>query len=219
MMLNNYNLHVLVWDEYVECAKQLLLQSVENVRASHPLLNAKLDVFLEQNEVGKIARLESRLLGIRDVKGLEFDEVMVLNFFSASIEASDGSGPLWQSIPKTSAKSWKLLLQSSDAATVRQGITDLQVQMQLKMLYTACSRCRRRLVFFEADALSPKLEAASVGAVFFRTFLSNLISVADDSSDAANVAVEGKTRVSDDWASEAVFFLSASRHGISLFCS
>jgi hypothetical protein len=219
MMMNDYNLKVLVWDEYVERAKQLLLQSVESIRESHAHLNEKIDAFLERTPDGKVARFEIQVLGIRDVKGLEFDDVMILNFFSATVEASDESGPLWQSIPKSSAKSWKVLLENDDAATVRQGITDLQLQMQLKMLYTACSRCRCRLMFFEqVDAHIAKHDASNVVSQFFR-MLGGLIHKVEDSGDVAFNALEGRTRVLDDWACEAVFFLSASPYGVSSFCS
>jgi hypothetical protein len=88
--------------------------------------------------------------------------------------------------------------------------------MQLKMLYTACSRCRCRLIFFESDALNPKAET-SVGFVFFLKLCGKLcdddpklISRAEGSSDVTQEVLEGRTRVLDDWAYEAVFHLSAS---------
>jgi len=206
----------LVWDEYVECAKQRLLQAAESIRQKFSLqslahLDQKVDDFLERTD-GKIARFEIQVLGIRDVKGLEFDDVILLNFFSAEVEYNDESGKrVWQSIPKSSEKSWKLLMKTEDAATVRRGMSDLQIQMQLKMLYTACSRCRCRLIFFESDALNPKAET-SVGTVFFRKLCDDLelISRAEGSSDVTQEVLEGRTRVLDDWAYEAVFHLSAS---------
>ena len=216
-MIGNLNLKVLVWDEYVECAKQRLLQAGESIRQKFLLQSLahqdqKVIDFLERTSDGKIARFEIQVLGIRDVKGLEFDDVIILNFFSAEIEYSDESGKrVWQSIPKSSEKSWKLLMKTEDAATVRRGMSDLQIQMQLKMLYTACSRCRCRLIFFESDALNPKAET-SVGTVFFRKFCDDLklISRVEGSSDVTQEVLEGRTRVLDDWAYEAVFHLSAS---------
>lgn len=213
-MMCNFNLKVLVWDEYVECAKKRLLEAGESFRQkcllqSHAHLNKKVDDFLERTPDGKIARFEIQVLGIRDVKGLEFDDVMILNFFSAETETIDHAGKrVWQSIPKTSEKSWKLLMKSEDAATVRHGISDLQVQMQLKMLYTACSRCRCRLIFFESDVLNPKADT-SVGSVFFRILCDDLklISRVEGSSDVTQEVLEGRTRVMDDWAHEAVFHL------------
>ena len=216
-MMSNLNLKVLVWDEYVECAKQRLLQAGESIRQKFLLqslahLDQKVDDFLERTSDGKIARFEIQVLGIRDVKGLEFDDVIILNFFSAEVEYSDESGKrVWQSIPKSSEKSWKLLMRTEDAATVQQGISDLQIQMQLKMLYTACSRCRCRLIFFESDALNPKADT-SVGTVFFRKLCDDLklISRVEGSTDITQEVLEGRTRVLDDWAYEAVFHLSAS---------
>lgn len=216
-MMSNLNLKVLVWDEYVERAKQRLLQAGESIRQKflHQSLDhlvQKVDDFLERPDDGKISRFEIQVLGIRDVKGLEFDDVIILNFFSAEVEYSDESGKrVWQSIPKSSEKSWKLLMKTEDAATVRRGISDLQIQMQLKMLYTACSRCRCRLIFFESEALNPKA-GTSVGTVFFRKLCDDLklISRAEGSSDVTQEVLEGRTRVLDDWAYEAVFHLSAS---------
>jgi hypothetical protein len=221
-MIANPQLKILVWDEYVERAKQLLLQAVESIRQSHAHpdkklhdflerfsdLRKKLDDFLEVSDDGKVASCERQVLGIRDVKGLEFDDVIILNFFSAEMESGDECGQSWRSIPKSSEKSWKLLMKTEDAATVRQGISDLQVQMQLKMLYTACSRCRCRLIFFESNDLSP----TSVGSVFFRILFDDLklISCVDVSSDFTDEVLEGRTRVLDDWACEAVFRPSAS---------
>jgi hypothetical protein len=214
-MMSNLNLKVLVWDEYVERAKQRLLQAGETIRQKFSLqslahLVQKVDDFLERTDDGKISRFEIQVLGIRDVKGLEFDDVIILNFFSAEVEYESGKR-VWQSIPKSSEKSWKLLMRTEDAATVRRGISDLQIQMQLKMLYTACSRCRCRLIFFESEALNPKADT-SVGTVFFRKLCDDLklISRVEDSSDVTQEVLEGRTRVLDDWAYEAVFHLSAS---------
>jgi hypothetical protein len=221
-MIANPKLKILVWDEYVERAKQMLMQAGESIRQSHAHpdkklcdflerfsdLRKKLDDFLERSDDGKVASCERQVLGIRDVKGLEFDDVIILNFFSAEIEPNDESGHLWQSIPKSSEKSWKLLIKIEDAATVRQGISDPQVQMQLKMLYTACSRCRCRLIFFESNDLS----STSVGSVFFRKLFDDLklISCVDVASDFTDDKLEGRTRVLDDWAYEAVFCRAAS---------
>jgi hypothetical protein len=204
LMMSNISLKVLVWDEYIECAKQLLLTAVEMTRQIHPDLHEKLDSFLEKQQDGKIATFEIQVLGIRDVKGAEYDDIVILNFFSAKVEVGDGSGELWQSIPTSCEKSWKLLAQSEDSAVVRQGISDLQIELQLKMLYTACSRCRCRLVFFETAKTKPS-------SYFFRKLRDlEFISPAADSSDIQHEHLEGKTRVLDDWACEAVLFSSMS---------
>lgn len=204
LMMSNISLKVLVWDEYIECAKQLLLEAVEITRRVHPDLHEKLDSFLEKQQDGKIATFEIQVLGIRDVKGAEYDDIVILNFFSAKVEVGDGSGESWQSIPESCEKSWKLLAQSEDSAVVRQGISDLQIELQLKMLYTACSRCRCRLVFFETEKTKPSFN-------FFRKLRDlEFISPAADSSDIQYEQLEGKTRVLDDWACEAVLFSSMS---------
>ena len=205
-MMSNISLKVLVWDEYLECAKQLLLAAVEITRRDHPDLNEKLDSFLEKQQDGEIARFEIQVLGIRDVKGAEYDDIVILNFFSAKIEVGDGSGELWRSIPQSCEKSWKLLAQSEDSAVVRQGISDLQIELQLKMLYTACSRCRCRLVFVETGQTTASTN-------FFRKLRDlEFISPAADSRDLKYEHLEGKTRVLDDWACEAVLSSSISTY-------
>jgi hypothetical protein len=201
LMMSNLSLKVLVWDEYVESAKQLLLQAVEIARQSHAELNKNLDEFLERREDGKIAQLEMQVLGIRDVKGAEYDDILILNFFSAKIEASDGSGEMWRSIPKSCEKSWRLLAQSDDASAVQPGITDLQVELQLKMLYTACSRCRCRLMFIETKETVANLN-------FFRKLRALEFISLDSKSSNILFDEKGKTKVQDDWASEAVLLSS-----------
>jgi hypothetical protein len=198
-MMSNLGLKVLVWDEYVESAKEMLLQAVEIARRSNVELNQHLDAFLERQEDGKIARFERQVFGIREVKGAEYDDILILNFFSAKIEASDGSGELWRSLSKSCERSWKVLLQTDDASCVPPGVADLQVELQLKMLYTACSRCRCRLVFIET-------EETAAGLNFFRK-LRALEFISSDSkpSDIVFDGQKGKTKVQDDWACEAVY--------------
>lgn len=197
-MMSNLSLKVLVWDEYVECAKQLLLQAVEIARQSHSELNEKLDSFLEKQEDGKIARFEIQVLGIREVKGSEYDDIVVLNFFSAKIEDIDGSGEVWRSIPKACEKSWKTLVRSDVATAIPEGTMDLQIELQLKMLYTACSRCRCRLVFVET-------EETAANSNFFRKLRElEFISQESSSTDIKYDELQGRTRVQDDWACEAV---------------
>ena len=199
-MLSNINLKVLVWDEYLQTAENLLLQSIEIARVTHPELNAELDQLLERGRNGKYARIGIHLFGIRDVKGAEFDDVVVLNFFAAQNQGEEkdtSAAECWRSIPKSSEKSWKLLLQSEDAVAVSKSM-DLQVELQLKMLYTAVSRCRCRLVFIESD------ESAS-GSVFFRKLREHdLVPPMSDPSEIHYDEHKGITRVSDDWACEAV---------------
>jgi hypothetical protein len=201
-MMSNLSLKVLVWDEYVDSTKQLLLQAVEIARQSHAELNEKLDVFLEKQDDGKIARFELQVLGIREVKGAEYDDIVLLNFFCANIQVSDESTETWKSIPKSCEKSWKLVMRTDDGTTIQEGTIDLQVEFQLKMLYTACSRCRCRLVFFET-------EETVVNMSLFRKFRElELISNEAKASDIRYEELRGRIRVQDDWACEAVSSLS-----------
>ena len=71
--------------------------------------------------------------GIRAAKGLEFKSVIVLDFFSA--------------LPKDLQKPWRemLLGRASDDFSIRHP----EVEGQLKLLYTAVTRCIERLFFAE----------------------------------------------------------------------
>ena len=201
LMISNANLKVLVWDEYLDEARRLLVLAVDLARELHPTLDAQLDELLDKTANGEYARFGMQVLGIRDVKGAEFDDVVVLNFFCANNPPKNPKNPdssdVWRSIPKSSEKSWKSLVQSEDAGAVSKSI-DLQVELQLKMLYTAVSRCRCRLVFFES-------EVSTSGPVFFRKLQDlDFISTEADANEIQYDDHKGKTRVSDDWACEAV---------------
>ncbi|KAK3250993.1 hypothetical protein CYMTET_39659 [Cymbomonas tetramitiformis] len=87
------------------------------------------------------------LLGIAEAKGLEFPEVAVVDFFSH--------------LPSGHQRAWKQLLQGDAdvlGASFQDGLPELECQ--LKLLYTAVTRCCRRLVLVEttrssaADAFS-----------------------------------------------------------------
>lgn len=77
------------------------------------------------------------LLGIRESKGLEFSDVMVLDFFR-TLDARDH-------------KAWKHLLQPTEASLAAAGgdtpfqYQHPQVETQLKLLYTAITRSCNRL--------------------------------------------------------------------------
>ena len=76
------------------------------------------------------------VFGIREAKGLEFPDVVVLDFFSG--------------IPGADQKVWKTLL-AADDHQISQSSWSPQVETQLKLLYTAITRSCNRLIFIETQ--------------------------------------------------------------------
>jgi len=74
--------------------------------------------------------------GIREAKGLEFQRVIVLDFFRC--------------LPKELQKPWRDLLLGRDSSAYRERYPE--VEGQLKVLYTAITRCIEQLFFIESTA-------------------------------------------------------------------
>ena len=98
------------------------------------------------------------VLGVRAAKGLEFTDIVLLDFFGA--------------IPDSDYKAWKELLAvgGADSASQTQtlqlggGLQQYafpQLEPQLKLLYTAITRCINRLIFVES-------RHSRIGGLFFR---------------------------------------------------
>jgi hypothetical protein len=86
-----------------------------------------------------------QVLGIREAKGLDLTEVVIVDFFRCLDERQQAS--------------WKQLLQASPC----DGFCDEhpEVETHLKLLYTAVTRSQRRLNFVETAA-------SNAGSAFFR---------------------------------------------------
>ncbi len=78
---------------------------------------------------------ERLVLNIREAKGLEFPHVAVVDFF-CSLSLQD------QSV-------WVLILGENRAAAVSAALDNPQIELQLKLLYTAVTRSSRSLIFVE----------------------------------------------------------------------
>ena len=88
--------------------------------------------------------LGNSVLGIRAAKGLEFPDVVLLDFFCHVSSESE-------------QRAWKMLLKDGSAVAPSQehyGQCFPQLEGQLKLLYTGITRCCHRLVFVERR-LSP----------------------------------------------------------------
>lgn len=73
------------------------------------------------------------VLSIRDSKGLEFPDIVLVDFFN--------------NLPEEYQKPWRLLLQGKDEAFLQPGFPEIETH--LKQLYTAITRCSRRFFFVE----------------------------------------------------------------------
>lgn len=81
--------------------------------------------------------------GFRQSKGREFSEVAIVDFF-----CSDCAGQDAEEIPAALQKSWKKLLSAED------GLSEwpAELEVQLKVLYTAITRSCSRLLFIETQS-------------------------------------------------------------------
>ena len=128
------------------------------------------------------------VLGIRKSKGLEFTDIILLDFFC--------------SIPNSDYKAWKELLEANDhtAAATTTGAVSVdsqyqyahpQLEPQLKLLYTAVTRCINRLVFVES-------RKSRIGGIFFRWLkrMELADSFAFPSADPAQLVTDSVSEVS-----------------------
>jgi superfamily I DNA/RNA helicase len=88
----------------------------------------QLVVLLQINGVSNI------VLTIREAKGLEFPDIILVDFFS--------------SIPSADQRAWK---QTLGGKGVMEAYTFPQLETQMKVLYTAIMRCCNRLLFVETN--------------------------------------------------------------------
>jgi len=84
-------------------------------------------------ELTELLGKEIVVLSIRDSKGLEFAEVCIVDFF--------------RNLPREHQRAWKLLMKGSDDAHKQPGFSEIETH--LKQLYTAITRCSKRLFFVE----------------------------------------------------------------------
>jgi len=113
-------------------------------------------------------------LGICEAKGLDFDEVCIVDFFSSS--------------PTQLGKAWKELFRrvmNSNRYNTDMNLQDKfpELEMRLKLLYTAITRCRHRLFFVET-------QQSSVAESFSRWMLGRNLS---EKQDVADLSLELKS--------------------------
>lgn len=122
------------------------------------------------------------VLSIRDSKGLEFPDVIIVDFFRL--------------LPVEQQKPWRLLLQGKvNEATQQPGFPE--VETQLKQLYTAITRCSKRLYMVETDL-------SDAGQAFVRFLCGEKeLAIKQDVMD-----VQETIKTMDEWASTGVQYAS-----------
>jgi superfamily I DNA/RNA helicase len=137
-----------------------------------------------QKRLSDIGVAQCTCFGIREAKGLEFDDVLLVNFFSdINIENS------------IRHKSWKQLLLAPHTVEGGAGALPLGMELELKLLYTAITRSCNRLFFVETCQ-------NSAGEAWFRCLKNgNLASVI---SPRNNTVAKNVMMTSDDWRAEAI---------------
>jgi hypothetical protein len=180
LMQRNEGLLVLTHDEYVEKLQDELIGNGEREEA-----------------VGQ--ELAKWVLGIRDAKGLEFSDIIIVNFFA-------GLAPEHQ-------KPWKTLLVNPDRMCVEDMAPELEPQVrpgngpgqsaemysnfvvyrsfQMKLLYTAITRCAKRLFFVET-------QKSVAGDAFIRWLTQQQLAESQDATKVERVLTP------DEWRSSGV---------------
>mmetsp|Transcript_7774 Transcript_7774/g.14971 ORF Transcript_7774/g.14971 Transcript_7774/m.14971 type:complete len:2434 (+) Transcript_7774:1-7302(+) len=146
-----------------------------------------LDHHLESPLAKKAERLNHFVYGIRAAKGLEFSHMMLLNFFSK--------------LPAAHQNAWKWLA-NPDAQT-RPASIPIEVMLELKLLYTAITRCCVRLTIVETVP-------SKAGQAWFRLLLDGREGRERKTSTKAGLAcrfvppdpAESKKMSADEWISE-----------------
>eukprot|EP00597_Dinobryon_sp_UTEXLB2267_P010567 CAMPEP_0170100792 /NCGR_PEP_ID=MMETSP0020_2-20130122/1864_1 /TAXON_ID=98059 /ORGANISM="Dinobryon sp., Strain UTEXLB2267" /LENGTH=664 /DNA_ID=CAMNT_0010323745 /DNA_START=228 /DNA_END=2219 /DNA_ORIENTATION=- len=136
----------------------------------------------ENNRRAALSESDGMVLGIREAKGLEFTDVVVLDFFSG--------------IPSSDQRVWKTLLTADDQQIIQSSWSP-QVETQLKLLYTAITRSCNRLIFVETHN-------SVAGSAFFSWLQANelaepLIFEEDNAEE-----VSGQIMTGDEWRARGI---------------
>ncbi|KAL7575583.1 hypothetical protein ACA910_020154 [Epithemia clementina (nom. ined.)] len=140
-------------------------------------------------EESKISRLqdflgdETSVLSIRESKGLEFDVVLIVDFF---LDLTDEN-----------QRCWKKLFLNDDKSDIQASAPELEAQ--LKQFYTAVTRCCKRLLFVETcDSMA--FDAFKKWAYIRRERETRLI-------DLVNITnVEGNVMTVEQWTKNGLKF-------------
>jgi len=156
--------------------------SFQEVIASNPgivLLTQQSEVGLVQEMVGHNA---APVFDIVTAKGLDFDQLFLVNFFCG--------------LPEKYHKPWVNLLNDMEESKTKakKEAAYPELEMQLKLLYTAITRCRNRLFFLET-------RASNAGDKFYRELVTKRLA---DKQQLANLQSGLKTP--GEWISQGIEF-------------
>ena len=113
-----------------------LIQLDENDFKQFMIKNKGIVILVHDEKVSiykKMLGSDQVILGIRESKGLEFNDVIVLNFFA--------------DLDNEHQKPWRDLLSMKEM--IEEGKKKPELEPQLKLLYTAITRCCKRLFFIQ----------------------------------------------------------------------
>ncbi|GKY99210.1 hypothetical protein MPSEU_000876400 [Mayamaea pseudoterrestris] len=137
-------------------------------------------------KVAELASLVGRdvaVLSIRDSKGLEFSDVIIVDFFS--------------SLPPMQQKAWKLLTQEHGNVNVERMAGVPELEPFLKQLYTGVTRCTNHLFFAET-------KVSMAGHAFFRRLTEQ---ISPHLATMQNVDdVQKMTKSPDRWRTQGATF-------------
>lgn len=132
----------------------------------------------EMKRMKEIKEHGTVVLSIRDAKGLEFPDVILVDFFKR--------------LPPEQQKPWRLLLQGKTLEASRYAGFP-EVETQLKQLYTAITRCSRRLFFVETST-------SDAGQAFVRFLCAEKkLAIKQEVED-----VQQSVKAVDEWATTGV---------------
>jgi len=134
--------------------------------------------------------INNLVLGIRAAKGLEFQDVVLLDFFAH--------------IPKQDQAAWKSLFTSETSGAT---CDHPQVELQLKLLYTGITRSCNRLIFVETSSDTP------LPSVMFRWMTGSGLAETYNTADEQAVLM-----TSEEWRVQGIeFALSAEGESTAMF--
>ena len=161
---------------------------------------------LEEDErLGKLP-----VLGIVETKGLEFNEVLLVDFFSSAKRNIKEGWQKMLSLPELHQGAMrqgggidsKILMANKHLSQLVEGKVNKELEVDMKMLYTAITRCRNRLVVCETN------ENENAWGKFKR-IIHNKLSLAMPCKLAESVAEGGemKTMMPDEAMQHAIQFI------------
>ena len=131
ILTHNNKVTVLCRDEFFLSDPETGMKTLDNTSPFYPILH-----FPEQTNSPHYVRT----FGIKEAKGMEYDHVVILDFFST---AAPEQQEWWVSHFNYRIKYPQLKCEISDKFP--------HMEMQLKLLYTAITRCKKRLLFVETE--------------------------------------------------------------------